>query len=195
MRNPTERAWSHYLHRKRIALEERSFKDCIEGEIKYSRHISKHNIGYYQIGLYAEHISYWLKYFPIDNFLFLTTDELKSDPKKCLNNCFHFFDLENEYINVNDNKNIASEPKSRMLMKIINQDSLIKGALKKMFSPYYRSIIMHSLRKSLLQPVPKGNNKTFPESIKKILYDKYNNDIIKLEKLVGKNLAHWLTNQ
>lgn len=92
LRNPVDRAWSHYQHVRRHALPEKAeFRDVIAREQRWhesglalsTENYSKlgprlHKLGYVSRGQYAEQIEQWLRYFPREQFLFLNFDEWKA---------------------------------------------------------------------------------------------------------------------
>jgi hypothetical protein len=86
LRNPVERAFSHYWHEKKkqkIAFE---FNEVLENYDLYSSWIEP--------GLYAEHIERYQQCFERDQFLFLRFEDLKQNPQEFLNNIFTFVEVD-----------------------------------------------------------------------------------------------------
>jgi len=80
LRNPTDRAWSHYCHRKRshhLAVED--LKD------------SKHYL--IKFGIYIDYLKEWFKYFPKKRFLILRSEDLFNDPKEIVDECNEFLGI------------------------------------------------------------------------------------------------------
>ena len=94
LRNPVERAWSHYQHMRRHPLPERaSFAEALERELAYLNDGVKltpenyhrmapllHRFGYVNRGQYAEQLERWFAHFPREHFLFLNFDQWVNDP-------------------------------------------------------------------------------------------------------------------
>jgi hypothetical protein len=93
VREPAERAYSHYQHEVALGREPLSFEDALEaeserlrGEVErlrgdsraFSRPWWDHT--YVERGLYADQLENWLEFFPREQFLVLTTDELGTSP-------------------------------------------------------------------------------------------------------------------
>ncbi len=107
LRNPVDRAYSHFIHSKKEKVEtEKSFEYVLQleserlkdaenrlatGEIQ--RHISHQHHSYLTRGFYSEQIARWLKYFPKDQFLFIQSEDFFSAPQEHLNSVFHFLKL------------------------------------------------------------------------------------------------------
>lgn len=107
LRNPVDRAWSHYQHMRRNALPEKAdFRAAISREQGwYESGLTLttenfevlwprlHKYGYVMRGHYAEQIEEWLRYFPREQFLFLNFDAWKSDPASATAQIAHHLGL------------------------------------------------------------------------------------------------------
>lgn len=94
LRNPVDRAFSHYRHMCRNAIpERRSFETALRSELaliergvriteKTPRHERRalHKFGYLNRGYYAEQLIHWLCHYPREQLLILNFDEWKRDP-------------------------------------------------------------------------------------------------------------------
>jgi hypothetical protein len=82
LRNPIERAWSHYWH-NHLTLKEGSeplsFEEAIERPINNEEDI--YHFSYLQTGLYAKHLKKWAEFFPIENILILHSQDLYDNPQ------------------------------------------------------------------------------------------------------------------
>ena len=92
LRNPIDRAFSHYNHNVRNGNESLSFEDAIfqrdnKLDQEYKNLISNNDCdvvfyeryNYLNLGKYAEQLSEWFKYFPKDQFFICKTEDLSSD--------------------------------------------------------------------------------------------------------------------
>ena len=106
LRNPVNRAYSRYLSMKRAGYETLSFNEVIENEneevVNDERKLIDQNIWSYEYnktpfyllsGIYIEHIVKWSKIFPLENILFLSSEELFENPLKVSNKCFEFLGI------------------------------------------------------------------------------------------------------
>jgi hypothetical protein len=95
LRNPVERAFSHYNHEVALGREPLAFEQAIEregmrtrGEVErmladpgYFSH-AWWNHTYVARGLYAEQLEWWLAAFPRERLLVLTSEELSARPRE-----------------------------------------------------------------------------------------------------------------
>ena len=91
LRNPIDRAFSHYNHNVRNGNESLSFEDAIfkrdeKLDQEYKNLISNNDCdvvfyeryNYLNLGKYAEQLSEWFKFFPKDQFFICKTEDLSS---------------------------------------------------------------------------------------------------------------------
>ncbi len=101
LRDPIERAWSHYQHNLRKGREPRSFEEAIEaepamveaetrrlvaGNCPYS--FPHHRFSYLSRGFYHGQLQAWLEHFPRDRLLVVFSDDLEQHPEQVLDACF-----------------------------------------------------------------------------------------------------------
>jgi hypothetical protein len=92
LRDPVERAFSHYQHEVALGREELSFEDAVDAEDERMRGEVERmlrepsyfshpwwNYTYVARGLYAEQLERWFAAFPREQLLVLLTDELADD--------------------------------------------------------------------------------------------------------------------
>lgn len=121
LRDPVWRALSHYQHnRRRKNREDLSFHDAVLAEDdRISADIERlhkdYNFqpaslmtySYASRGLYMEQIERWLNYFPKHSFLFLSSSELKQNPKVTVESVFSFLGLPSFDIGMVEGKHVA----------------------------------------------------------------------------------------
>jgi hypothetical protein len=110
LRNPVERAYSHYHHQIRTKCELLSFEEAIakeperlagtENEIiekTQSFNYNHRNFSYLERGLYCKQLKRWQQYFPKDQFSIHSTEDLIAQPQKTI-------DLINGFIGISHQK-------------------------------------------------------------------------------------------
>lgn len=118
LRNPVERAVSHYFHNRRLGLEILDFTEALraEGDLAENYHqvlslndkdIEKVMLrSYFLRGLYCQQILQWVNFFPKENMFVATSEEFFSNPRGVvmqaakhidLDDCS--FDLESKVLN------------------------------------------------------------------------------------------------
>lgn len=106
LRNPVDRAFSHYKRKskngsEKLSFEEATKQECsrINGEIEkmeknenYFSHIY-HSLSYIHAGLYVIHLKRWLQFFPMDQILILENEEFLNQTSKLYSQTLKFLDL------------------------------------------------------------------------------------------------------
>jgi hypothetical protein len=108
LRNPIDRAYSHYQMEVSSGNEELSFEDAIEQEedrIKDDMKKMENDENFYSVyfyrksyltrGIYHEQLKRWFKFFPKEKFLILKSEDLYSNPSKIYQKSLDFLGLKN----------------------------------------------------------------------------------------------------
>jgi len=119
LRNPVDRAYSHYQDSVARNHETCSFEEAIETESerlqgeeeKLARdeaytslpHIRQ---SYFSRGCYAEQLRRWLEYYPFESFFIASTEELSADPQKVCNAITRFLDLPPQTVRTSRRHNV-----------------------------------------------------------------------------------------
>lgn len=91
LRNPVDRAWSHYLWAKSMHEEAYSFKVAIlRGS--YTQKYGEHS-GYLSRGLYADQLERWFSVFPKDCFLIIKSEAMFASPTTTYEEVLSFLEL------------------------------------------------------------------------------------------------------
>lgn len=106
LRNPTDRAYSHYRQAVRLGKETLSFLMALKMEAKRSekglqrirenpRIYAERNVAHAYIGhgLYAPQIRRWLSYFPREQLLFIRSEDFFADPLPQVEAAYAFLGL------------------------------------------------------------------------------------------------------
>jgi hypothetical protein len=130
LRNPVDRAYSHYQHEVRLGREPLSFQDALDREDERMRGEVERmateptyfsdawwNYTYVERGRYAEQLERWLAIFPRDQLLILFMEELRDDTPGTYARVLDFLgarphDL-GEYPRIFDHEYAAMEPATR----------------------------------------------------------------------------------
>jgi len=106
LRNPIERAYSHYNHKLTKGKEKSSFEEVVAMELamlkKKNTEICKEKTatthhynytGYISRGLYEQQLKKWFEFFPKKNLFFVLSEDLFKNPEEELNKLFKFLSL------------------------------------------------------------------------------------------------------
>jgi hypothetical protein len=93
LRNPIERAFSHYQLRRRMGREHLKFARAIKAEERQNRRGDRRR-SYLARGLYAEQLERWLAYFPREQLLVIRSEDLMTYPAEVYGEVVDFLELE-----------------------------------------------------------------------------------------------------
>ena len=103
LRNPIDRAYSHYYHSVSLGWENSSFEEAIKLEksrlstklstVKNGTSYCSHKHSYLSRGLYLEQLKEWFRFFPREQILILKAEDLYSQPQITMNRVFQFLNL------------------------------------------------------------------------------------------------------
>ena len=195
LRNPVERAYSHYLHTLRDGLEDLDFNDAIQAEperlLNYENNLLRQlKYSYIYQSLYHKHLSKYFESFGRNNFFVINYDSQlldKSEFKLMISDLQNFLEIKIENLNIEIKENFASESRFKILQTLVNSNGLHKRLARLLFkSKLNRQILTNKLRKLNEKKMVK---KDLEAEFKKNLYDKYfHTDVLKLESLLEKKL-------
>ena len=195
LRNPVERAYSHYLHTLRDGLEDLDFNGAIQAEserlLNYENNLlSQLKYSYIYQSLYHKHLSKYFESFGRNNFFVINYDSQlldKSEFKLMISDLQNFLEIKIENLNIEIKENSASESRFKILQTLVNSNGLHKRLARLLFkSKINRQILINKFRKLNEKKMVK---KDLEAEIKKNLYEKYfHADVLKLESLLEKKL-------
>jgi len=200
LRNPVDRAYSHYWHTYRNGQERETFIKAIEMEaerIKNSNNRANIRYSYIDRGFYSEQIRRYLEYFPKNNMKFILFEDFIKDTSRVMKEIFHFLEIPVvNNINYNILKNEFRIYRNLLLVKFFNLPSIkefirgIKNWLNSSLSLFNPEKSMNKLSYLIkYKPFKKPYIKL---ETRKMLNDVYYDDIKKLEKLINEDLSLWI---
>jgi hypothetical protein len=184
LRNPIERAFSHYLMDYRLGLVSDSFENIIT---KKSKHKNAHLFyqQYIEVSKYANQIQRYLDFFEKENILFIDYEDFKNNVSKTVDQVYDFLNISTEFAaDINTKYNTFTMPKNKGIRFIYSFVFLRK--ILTFFLPIY---LVKNIRAFLFKADKK------PELLKETrsqLSIIFNNDIKKLEEVLGKNYSKWI---
>lgn len=190
LRDPVKRAWSHYLHMRRINEEKESFENALLLETDRLKLNQEAWSGYFGDGLYSEQIKAWFEVFPRENFYFLLSDKLYSNHVSALQDICRFLGAESKSFSPDRLiSNQASQPRFEFLMRLMTDDNIVKRIASKVIkSDQIKRGVITRIRRTNLKP---GDSPKMAAETAVMLRKKYEKDICELEKLINMDLSAW----
>ncbi|MEQ8470483.1 MAG: sulfotransferase [Marinoscillum sp.] len=191
-RQPAERLWSRYMH---LARENKTptdhFSDCLDRSSIYWERNDLINEGFYH-----KNLSKIYSLFPKNQIRVYLFEDLKNDGPGTLKDIYKFlgvdpdFEME-ELVQYNQSGVIKNKP----LDGLIGNHGIIPKMAKYVFGKHYDALKDNTKIQSIVVKVRKQNldKPQLDPEIKKILtHDVYEEDILRLQKLIGRDLSHWI---
>lgn len=185
LRNPIDRAYSQYSMKVRDGVEEMSFENAIKIEKKRMQENAHFDFFYLDRGLYFKQVKGYLENFK--NVKIILFEDFKNNENLVLNDISDFLEVEQFKYSKLNKLNISGTSKIRFITKIIKGDFFVVRKVLGFFIPNRnkKQLINYLQRKNTKKGVP------ICENTKNELKDFYKKDIIKLERLINRDLAHW----
>ena len=184
LRNPIERAFSHYLMDYRLGLVSDSFENIIT---KKSKHKNAHLFyqQYIEVSKYATQIQRYLDFFEKDSILFIDYDDFKKNVSETVDLTYNFLNISAEFsADINTKYNTFTMPKNKVI-RFIYSFVFLRKILTFLFPIYF----VRNIRGFLFKVDEK------PELLKEtrsLLRKIFNDDIRKMEEVLGNDYSKWI---
>ena len=195
LRNPVDRAYSHYLHTLRDEREKLTFKDAIKKEqsrmIKYEQKMDYVNIlrhSYISQGMYGKLLQRYLEHYKLEHFLILHFEEdFLLNRKKTIKRVFEFLEIpNNDNININILANKASKARFKTIKKLMQKKGLWRNSLKNIIPHQIIQIVKNNIQK--YNTVEYNPPKLKAEYRKFLMEEHFNSDILILESIIKRKM-------
>ncbi|MBT4218039.1 MAG: sulfotransferase, partial [Flavobacteriales bacterium] len=115
LRNPIERAFSHFLMDYSLGLVSESFEDIVKKKSNH-KYASLFYQQYIQLGEYTNQLKRYLNVFNRENILLIDYDDFKKDVAEVVNKTYLFLGVNDDFQpNLNKKHNTYSMPKNRII--------------------------------------------------------------------------------
>jgi len=193
LRNPVDRAFSHYLMTYRRGLEQLTFEEAIkrENERINTGFEAKMHYSYVSRGFYLNQINKLLKHVDKSQSLVILTEDIENNPAATLKNIYNFLDVSSNHIPNNIQKKFHKSmiPKSLWLLNQINQETKEKKLLKLLLPSKYLRMKLRTILKS--KNLTEKHNISLSDSDKIILSSIFREPNAKLAEFLKRDLSHW----
>ena len=186
LRNPVQRAFSHYLMDVKNNLTRLSFAEALREDLAVTGPSWGKNSMYVETGLYAARVKRYQQVFPPEQLLIILLDDLKQDPSVTLKSIFRFIGVDPEVeMNLKIRRNVATLPANRFVSMLYN-------------NLFVRKYVSGPLGDKLKEPLKKIFFKTaglpvLAEAENQYLSGLFEKDIHELQLLIKRDLSTWLS--
>tara|TARA_B110000090_G_scaffold14173_1_gene14158 strand:- start:17 stop:883 length:867 start_codon:yes stop_codon:yes gene_type:complete len=184
LRDPIERAFSHYLMDYRLGLISDSFENVLA---KISKHKNAHLFyqQYIEVSKYAKQIQRYLDFFKKENILFIDYEDFKKNVSKTVDQVYNFLNISTEFVaDINTKHNTFIMPKNKII-RLIYSFVFLRKILTFLFPVY----LVKNIRVLLFKSDKKPELLKETRSQLRIIF---NDDIKKLEEVLSKDYSKWI---
>ncbi|WP_181833169.1 sulfotransferase family protein [Bacillus taeanensis] len=183
LRDPIERAYSHYLMDFRQGVQTKSFYEALKED--YSKKEKGWGVShlYVELGLYYEQVKRYLETFGDDQIKVLLFEDLKSNRESLMEEICGFLDVDFNLLAFEKDKVYLryAAPRNKLAQKVMG-NPMIRNAAKFVPQAFRTGIKDKVLFKRTEKPKMDENSKNFLKEV-------YETDLQQLESLLNKDLS------
>ena len=184
LRNPIDRAFSHYLMDYRLGVVSNTFEDIVFKQSKH-KHASLFYQQYIKVSEYTVQIERYLDFFSTENILVIDYEDFKEDVLGVVNKTFLFLGVNQGFApDVIKKYNTFTMPKN-YLIRFVYSFVILRRLLTYIIPPVFISEIRSVLFKSNKKPILEDSTRDF-------LRKHFRNDINALSVLLKKDFSRWI---
>jgi hypothetical protein len=185
LRDPVERAYSHYRFSVREGVERRPFLAAIEAEVGNNSTSRYSAPAYVRRGLYSVQVARYLELFG-EGVHVLFFDDLVRDPARAVGEVFRFLELDSAFADRLDYtpRNVPAVPRNAVAARAFSSHSVIRVA-RALVPAQHRSRIERAFLRSVQDP-------PMERRARDLLTELYEPDSERLQTVLGRPLP-WLT--
>jgi len=189
LRNPIEQAFSHFLYATKQAIEpERDFKQALMLENQRIEAGWQPLFAYSRFPRYGEQLARYLRLFERRQIFIRLYEDYTEAPETLMRDLYAFIGADPDFVpDMSRRLNAGGVPKNRALQDFLMKPNPLTGAIGR--------VVPRNLRWAIRDRIAAANLKrpeTISEEARRILKDRLADEIRALEKMIGRDLGHWL---
>jgi hypothetical protein len=192
LRDPTERAFSHYRQLIRNGRERiTDFTEALEKEEARVRDNWWPDFHYVRIGLYYQQLQRYLELFGHEQIKVYLYEDLCLDPTGMLCDVFRFLDVDDSFIpQANVRYNASGIPKNRSVHAVLQRLRRVEPFAARVFSEGQMRLFLRI--GSNLHNRNLSSHRLSPQLRAKVTEAYFREDILRLQDLIQRDLSTWL---
>lgn len=187
LRNPIDRAYSFYWHNRREFIEDLSFEKALEAEGRRIAENRPFRFHYVNSGRYYGQVKAYLDVFGRDLVRIYFFEDLLEDADSLCRDMFSFLGVSPSHpVNTDMRFNPSGPYRSQLIGQLLAPQFPARSVVRRLFPHLARRAKYHLLNLNVKDPPP----------MKPGTHDRlarfFEEDILKLQELVHRDLSHWL---
>ena len=186
IRQPVDRAYSHYLWRRTSGIERHP---TLEGALAWEANLSAshwNDPGYLDTGYYARHLQAYYDLFSKEQIKVVLFDNFVRDPVSSCQEIFGFLGVDETFEPDVKKKYFASGTLPNPVLQRMWEKSLgLRDLVRPLLSRRFRRMAFEVVQKRTVK-------ERLPPEERAALTELYRTDIEKLEDMLGRDLSHWI---
>lgn len=189
LRDPIERAYSQFLMFIRDGREPlQNFMQAVDEEDTRIAQNWAWGWHYLQLGLYHQQLKRYFERYPQEKIKIYLYEELKSNSAGVLKDIFDYLEVDDTFIpNTSVKHNISGIPQNKLIQSWLYEKNIIKKIVKPFLPEKLRKDIFIKLKKKQTLRKPELSSE-----VRQPLLPFFQEDILRLQELIGKDLSGWL---
>ena len=195
LRNPIDRAYSAYHFALKNGWESSNINFLSTLKLQDERingsYTEQTNLSYFYCGLYYQHISQWLQWFPKENLYIGFNSDFKKNAAESIKKVFQYLNVPDDIqVNTNTIHNKSGDVRFKSLHYFLrNKENKFKKNMSKLLPFQLRYVMRTRVRKQFDKfNMIEKEYKPLSQEERKIVFNYFENDIKQLSQLLGKDL-------
>lgn len=186
LRDPAERAFSHYVWHRNRGLEKEDFRTALRLEEDRRSENWNPYFFYRSLGYYGEQLQRYVKTFGRENLRIFLLEDLRTDQSSVFERVFEFLDVDSTFSVFQPGRvNASGRFQTNLTGRLLNAPRVIKALGGYLLPDRYHGPIVDALQsRSRTRP-------EIPPDLRVELIRDYEEDIRLVEDLTGRDLDHW----
>ncbi len=183
LRNPVDRAFSHYLMALRYGHVTGSFRKVVEKDMNQPQKGIGISEMFIEFGKYATQLERYFRRFDQDQLKLILFEDLEKHTDQVVNEVLEFLGLEPLDMTYEELFNTGKIPRYPKLNKWLTESG-VKNLFKNVVSQSHIERLKNLMMKS-------GKRQTLSKSDRAFLIEIYQDEIERLSMMIGRDLSHW----
>ena len=185
LRDPAERAFSHYLHQLSVGVTRATFREHIEACVRGGKQTIDATYPFLEVGLYYEQVKRYLERFPRDRIRIYWYEQDWRQPWRLMADLFAFLGVDPKFQPDISRRSLERRaprwPALSYFLKRYNVWYPLRALVPSGFTGSLRKVVFRRAKSLVLDPRDR-----------RYLVDYYREDILQLERLLDRDLSGWL---